>query len=169
MELKRLFTADEENRAVSPVIGVILMVAITVILAAVIGTFVLGLGDQVQQTSPNAQWTWEQSDVSGSVSTGTYQATVTHEGGQNVDITQMSMTISSDNTPTTFDVTTTGDWDGLSSNDKAVAGSQFDVIDVKTDGSTSDGVALDADDEVRLNWESNDGSTSSTLTTYTVS
>ncbi|MCY4732257.1 type IV pilin N-terminal domain-containing protein [Natronomonas gomsonensis] len=56
MELKHLFTADDDNRAVSPVIGVILMVAITVILAAVIGTFVLGLGDQVQQTSPNAQW-----------------------------------------------------------------------------------------------------------------
>ena len=31
------------------------MVAITVILAAVIGTFVLGLGDQVQETAPNAQ------------------------------------------------------------------------------------------------------------------
>ena len=37
-----------DDRAVSPVIGVILMVAITVILAAVIATFVLGLGDQVQ-------------------------------------------------------------------------------------------------------------------------
>ena len=33
------------ERAVSPVIGVILMVAITVILAAVIASFVLGLGD----------------------------------------------------------------------------------------------------------------------------
>ncbi|MFD1597480.1 type IV pilin [Halobellus rarus] len=41
MELRNLFTDD---RAVSPVIGVILMVAITVILAAVIGTFVLNLG-----------------------------------------------------------------------------------------------------------------------------
>ena len=45
---EKLF-ADEE-RAVSPVIGVILMVAITVILAAVIGTFVLGLGDSVEAT-----------------------------------------------------------------------------------------------------------------------
>jgi len=36
---------ESENRAVSPVIGVILMVAITVILAAVIASFVLGLGD----------------------------------------------------------------------------------------------------------------------------
>ncbi|ADJ15932.1 hypothetical protein C497_07959 [Halalkalicoccus jeotgali B3] len=36
-----------EDRGVSPVIGVILMVAITVILAAVIGAFVLGLGDDL--------------------------------------------------------------------------------------------------------------------------
>ncbi len=42
-------TRDDEE-AVSPVIGVILMVAITVILAAVIGTFVLGLGDEVEET-----------------------------------------------------------------------------------------------------------------------
>ena len=36
---------NEEERAVSPVIGVILMVAITVILAAVIAAFVLDIGD----------------------------------------------------------------------------------------------------------------------------
>jgi len=52
-----------EDRAVSPVIGVILMVAITVILAAVIGTFVLGLGDNVNQ-SASAGVTVEQSSVS---------------------------------------------------------------------------------------------------------
>ncbi|WP_158057337.1 type IV pilin [Halorussus halophilus] len=40
-----------ETRAVSPVIGVILMVAITVILAAIIGTFVLGLGENVQSNA----------------------------------------------------------------------------------------------------------------------
>jgi len=45
MNLKTAF--QDNDRAVSPVIGVILMVAITVILAAVIGTFVLGLGDQI--------------------------------------------------------------------------------------------------------------------------
>jgi flagellin-like protein len=38
-----------QQRAVSPVIGVILMVAITVILAAVIGAFVLEIGDQQEQ------------------------------------------------------------------------------------------------------------------------
>ena len=47
MNIKNLFSTDEE-RAVSPVIGVILMVAITVILAAVIGAFVLDLGQGVE-------------------------------------------------------------------------------------------------------------------------
>jgi flagellin-like protein len=50
----------EANRAVSPVIGVILMVAITVILAAVIGAFVLEIGDQ-QETAPTTSFTVEES------------------------------------------------------------------------------------------------------------
>jgi flagellin-like protein len=53
-----------ENRAVSPVIGVILMVAITVILAAVIGAFVLEIGDQ-QETAPNTSF--ETAEMSGMV------------------------------------------------------------------------------------------------------
>ncbi len=43
----------DDNRSVSPVIGVILMVAITVILAAVIGSFVLGIGSN-QEAAPQA-------------------------------------------------------------------------------------------------------------------
>lgn len=54
MSLQDRFGAD--NRAVSPVIGVILMVAITVILAAVIGTFVLGLGDSLGDSAPQASF-----------------------------------------------------------------------------------------------------------------
>ena len=49
MQVRNLLT-DED--AVSPVIGVILMVAITVILAAVIASFVLGLGD-TEEPAPN--------------------------------------------------------------------------------------------------------------------
>ncbi len=60
---------DRDDRGVSPVIGVILMVAITVILAAVIASFVLGFGDSVSQNvqagadisetdSGNATVTW---------------------------------------------------------------------------------------------------------------
>jgi flagellin-like protein len=61
MDLKQFF---DDEQAVSPVIGVILMVAITVILAAVIGTFVLGLGDQVQNTTPQASFGFDTSTES---------------------------------------------------------------------------------------------------------
>lgn len=69
-----------EDRAVSPVIGVILMVAITVILAAIIGTFVLGLGDSVQETAPNAQFT---TDYNGDATDR--EVTFTHQGGDSID------------------------------------------------------------------------------------
>lgn len=53
MESKIQTEDESSNRAVSPVIGVILMVAITVILAAVIAAFVLDLG-QGQGASASA-------------------------------------------------------------------------------------------------------------------
>lgn len=65
MRLRTLIHHD--NDAVSPVIGVILMVAITVILAAVIGTFVLGIGDTAQTRTPQTSWDFqydETADVS---------------------------------------------------------------------------------------------------------
>lgn len=49
MDFKKLF---ENNKAVSPVIGVILMVAITVILAAAIGSSVFGQG--TTESAPQA-------------------------------------------------------------------------------------------------------------------
>lgn len=80
MNLQHPFiTADD--RAVSPVIGVILMVAITVILAAVIGAFVLGLGDQIQQTTPQASFSFDY-DNEGNVM-------ITHDGGQSIPAEQL--------------------------------------------------------------------------------
>jgi flagellin-like protein len=149
MQLKHLLTADDENRAVSPVIGVILMVAITVILAAVIGTFVLGLGDQVSETSPNAQWEWDYDDSKDLLN-------VTHTSGDNV---------------TASDLSATGDaLDGsasdLSTNGGAIAsGNQFPNPEVSAgDRASLDVVGTDPSGEVRLIW-SGEGS-SSTLSTY---
>lgn len=56
------FCGEDSERGVSPVIGVILMVAITVILAAVIASFVLGLGDQTNETAPNVNFNGEFND-----------------------------------------------------------------------------------------------------------
>ncbi len=47
-----------DKKGVSPVIGVILMVAITVILAAVIASFVFGMGSKVK-SAPQAQFMLE--------------------------------------------------------------------------------------------------------------
>jgi len=77
MELKRLLHDDD---AVSPVIGVILMVAITVILAAVIASFVLGLGGN-QQATPTASFTFDYTE--GDSDSGSY-LTVTHDGGDSI-------------------------------------------------------------------------------------
>ena len=55
--LTRKIRADEKG--VSPVVGVILMVAITVILAAVIASFVFGMGSKIQQVAPQGQFLLE--------------------------------------------------------------------------------------------------------------
>jgi flagellin-like protein len=82
MQLKELLT---EDRAVSPVIGVILMVAITVILAAVIGTFVLGLGDQVSESAPQASLSFD-------YDTNNNDVNVTHEGGATLEGANLALT-----------------------------------------------------------------------------
>jgi len=70
--IRQKLSLEPGNRAVSPVIGVILMVAITVILAAVIGAFVLDLGSG-QESTPQASITIE--DAGGG------DITITHDGG----------------------------------------------------------------------------------------
>ncbi|WP_207586963.1 type IV pilin [Halomontanus rarus] len=59
MKITKKLIGNEEERAVSPVIGVILMVAITVILAAVIAAFVLDLG-QSQSASAAAGFQFDE-------------------------------------------------------------------------------------------------------------
>ena len=77
MRIKNLFDETDDSRAVSPVIGVILMVAITVILAAVIGTFVLGLGENVE-SAPQASLDFDYDDDSDTV-------TIQHRGGDRIN------------------------------------------------------------------------------------
>ena len=80
MKVERFKSMIADEDAVSPVIGVILMVAITVILAAVIGTFVLGLGDDLGQTAPSASYDLDENDE------------LFHDGGDPIVEEQVSMT-----------------------------------------------------------------------------
>jgi len=82
--------SNTEDRAVSPVIGVILMVAITVILAAVIGTFVLGLGDQIGDTAPQASF---DIDSAGDNAAGETVVNITKTGGQDIPTGDLVLSI----------------------------------------------------------------------------
>ena len=75
MKANRIFSRDEE--AVSPVIGVILMVAITVILAAVIAAFVFGMGGNLKEAPPSVSLT----AASNSATTGP-DVVIKHVGGE---------------------------------------------------------------------------------------
>jgi flagellin-like protein len=86
---------DSMERAVSPVIGVILMVAITVILAAVIGAFVLEIGDR-QETAPSASFSFDQEVryYNDSVdNTNLTTIDVTHVGGQTIGISRLNVKV----------------------------------------------------------------------------
>ena len=123
MELETLLQTDDD-RAVSPVIGVILMVAITVILAAVIGTFVLGLGDQVDDTTPNTQLAFDV-DVDDDELDG---VSIEHRGGDRIDTGALSIFLIDDESndiatasgefESGFTVGDTRSADGLSSGDE---------------------------------------------------
>ncbi|MBN2601296.1 MAG: type IV pilin N-terminal domain-containing protein [Candidatus Marinimicrobia bacterium] len=75
---------ERKEEAVSPVIGVILMVAITVILAAVIAAFVIPMAQNVETTKSVAA-TVKQSSAN--------TITVTYQGGQdNADVLSIFVT-----------------------------------------------------------------------------
>ncbi|WEL27757.1 type IV pilin N-terminal domain-containing protein [Haloferax volcanii] len=142
MDIKKFLS---ESRAVSPVIGVILMVAITVILAAVIGTFVLGLGDQVGDTAPQASFSFDYD--------GAQEITITHESGDAIAGDQLSVVIPSGLTADTVSKKTGSD-DNMNAGDTI-------VVELAAGDELEDG------DEVRLVWTSESGSNSATLQTYT--
>ena len=101
MKVTNLFTEDE--RAVSPVVGVALLIAIAVILAAVIGAVVLGLGTGGVDT-PQAQLQLDDSDTS--------NATLVHNGGEPLPANQTLVVIDDeDPEPLDRDLTAGGSYE----------------------------------------------------------
>lgn len=91
--------ASRPDRGVSPVIGVILMVAITVILAAVLGAFVLDLGQIEANSSPSASLTVD-------TTPSAHHVNVSHVGGDGLhaERTRVVITNESDGVSTTYGV-----------------------------------------------------------------
>ncbi|GAB6880422.1 type IV pilin [Halorubrum gandharaense] len=103
MNIKAIFNNDGDDRAVSPVIGVILMVAITVILAAVIGTFVLGLGDQIGENAPQATFSTDVDGFDNDTSGGGLEFTIEKTGGQDISVDDLRVTVDGSDTGDSVD------------------------------------------------------------------
>jgi flagellin-like protein len=90
------------DRAVSPVIGVILMVAVTVILAAVVGSFVLDIGQQSGEPAPQASLVVSTNPTAN-------ETTIEHTGGDPIHQERTRITVEhGDGTSVTFDGTSAG-------------------------------------------------------------
>lgn len=164
MHLKQLF---EDDDAVSHVIGVILMVAITVVLAAVIATFVLGLGEQVSDTAPQVTFEFEFNqtepagdeddsfgnefddvELSSEVANGTL--TIRHTGGPSVSPELLGAIGSSANVTNYDDFSEVTEEDWADEGEDMSAGNSVDIF-------------VQVNDEVDVIWTSDDGGTSATL------
>ena len=135
MKFKNL-AMDED--AVSPVIGVILMVAITVILAAVIATFVLGLGDSVSNSAPQATFEFSPDDN-----------TITMNGGDEITASGIKIT---------FEGKSPSDQDTSGTNELEVGSSS--TITAGTliyDGNNDGDHTFTEDDTIRIIWDGGEG------------
>lgn len=146
MQVTALFLDDD---AQSEVIGVILMVAIVVILAAVIGTFVLGLGEQTQQETPHVVFSFDFDENGGSGDCTPLGddglLTITHESGDSVRASQLTVT------------------NGSSS----YAVDSCSNVPSDVNAGTSWSSRVNSDDTVRVTWESKDGKTTATVGRWT--
>ncbi|MFC7177271.1 type IV pilin N-terminal domain-containing protein [Halosegnis marinus] len=140
----------DDDSAVSPVIGVILMVAITVILAAVIGTFALGIGGEVSNTAPAVDFDFAYTAANGDFAgTDGDEVVVTHERGPNVDASRLTVQAGGNDLAGSWSETTVS------------TGVTYTYDD-------SGGTDLAPGDTVRVVWRAADGSTSNTVATSTV-
>lgn len=107
-ELEQRVEALEEEgagseRAVSPVIGVILMVAVTVILGSLIGMFVLDTGQSQMQDAPNLAASVEDIDAEAET------VTLRHEGGDLIRPGEFDLLVTIGDTAVEFQDTEAGD------------------------------------------------------------
>ena len=102
MKANKRFSKDEE--AVSPVIGVILMVAITVILAAVIAAFVFNMGGSLNQAPPTVSIS-----ATNNAADSDYDIKIVHSGGDLLKGTEWKISVVDEGTTPLYIDTHAGD------------------------------------------------------------
>lgn len=146
---------DED--AVSPVIAVILMVAVTVVLSAAVGAFVLDIGNSATETRPQAKFAFESNVSSGSPDS----LNLTHEGGDVLETDDLRLLVDgteawNDGSAENGYTIVQSDWAG-----EVNAGSTLVLSDT-----ASPSPNMERGDRVQLVWA--DGRQSSVLVEWTV-
>lgn len=147
MPIADRYRRPTDDRAISPVIGVILMISLAVLVASMIGGFTLSMGDNLQAQAPDAAFSFAYTANSG-------ELTITNDGGQpfTTENTQ-SIVIKQAGSADATEV-----WvDGSTGSFPLTAGDQI-----------SPGFTLASGDEVRVIWLSADGSSSDTLDRFRI-
>jgi flagellin-like protein len=95
---------NKNEEGVSPVIGVILMVAITVILAVVIATFVFGMGGSLNEAPPTVSIT-----AQNNAADTTLDLKITHSGGELLKGSEWKISVVDEGASPEYVVSTSGD------------------------------------------------------------
>ncbi len=147
-------------RAVSPVIGVILMIAITVLLAAVTGVFVVNVGQEPDTVGPTASLSVtdakEEIDVA-----QTQFVVVEHESGDTIEASALKITVRY-----ATNHTLVGTWDDGTWDERGQDNFDIDGATGYNNGIDYNGEPLSTDDTIvtgdRLTWYLDDDPGSST-------
>lgn len=141
----------ETGRAVSSVIAVILMVAITVIMAAVVGVYGLGFGEETREDAPRIAWEHETYfNDSGNVE----RLEIVHNGGGELDLDRVEVTLAGTNASTLADPTLSHPSDSMTAGDSFT----FDwASGAPTNASGT---------EIRIVWYGEEGQETTVIHTY---
>ncbi|WP_335999684.1 type IV pilin N-terminal domain-containing protein [Halorientalis halophila] len=173
MNVKGLFTDDS---AVSPVIGVVLMVAITVLLAATAATFFIGIGQDNSNSTPQVATSFDYDQEMHS--SGNYRVDtlkISHDSGDTITAKNLDIVVSDAETYDTSgggsysDLNDRYQWDefdGVGGSDSKVSGGDTVKLEAGQDPLASDdGLRLDGA-TVKIVWDDPGSSSTFTLNTW---
>ena len=125
------------------------MVAITVILAAVIGTFVLGLGDQVE-SAPQASINFDLSETDDKID-------IIHRGGDNIDLDNLEFQVDGNEVTASDAISSPTDGSGnLDLGDAFVAGDTVTVDLTAVVDSEGNAVTIEGGERVSVVYTQSD-------------
>lgn len=151
-----------DDRAVTPAIGIVLVVAIAVILAAIVSMYGLGAAQQVQDAPPSVEFNLEYENIDDGTPDND-EIRITHGGGQSFEASHVKIVVGSttvyDNGQLDSALSLTNDgtqWpDTVESTDTQV---------VKEDGDD----IFESGGEVQIIWRAPNGETSEVIGESTV-